>query len=401
MKHIALKITAFIFGIALWLYVVSLNTFKVELDIPVRLVKLPEMLAIASKPPHTMRITLEGAPFDLMRLRSKVMQGDTTAAAIIVDLQDAELGATRKPIGEKNFSAPNFSNIKFIEPDNQLLFIDLDLDTRIERNVPVRSMVTFDAATGYLLTDEPKLEPDFITVSGARNVITRIIEIPTDSVSFSGLVHDTTYSIPLDFEQFPAHVSPGDSLTSISVNIQKIGKKFYRDIPVQLIGMFDRETYRLNPPNVSVEITGGEVTRGQMMSALSIGVGISIGLSVIRIYYDFSLLYYLIPGYAISLGLSFLVPRLYTAIAFDSGGVASGPLTSSFILPMVVGACMSMQGQSKVLELAFGVVAMVAMTPLITIQCLGFKSVLATRYRRKAAFRRILAAADDPIIYFE
>ena len=117
MKHIALKITAFIFGIALWLYVVSLNTFKVELDIPVRLVKLPEMLAIASKPPHTMRITLEGAPFDLMRLRSKVMQGDTTAAAIIVDLQDAELGATRKPIGEKNFSAPNFSNIKFIEPD--------------------------------------------------------------------------------------------------------------------------------------------------------------------------------------------------------------------------------------------------------------------------------------------
>ena len=92
------------------------------------------------------------------------------------------------------------------------------------------------------------------------------------------------------------------------------------------------------------EITGGEVTRGQMMSALSIGVGISIGLSVIRIYYDFSLLYYLIPGYAISLGLSFLVPRLYTAIAFDSGGVASGPLTSSFILPMVVGACMSMQG---------------------------------------------------------
>jgi YbbR domain-containing protein len=260
MKHIALKITAFIFGIALWLYVVSLNTFKVDLDIPVRLVKLPEMLAIASKPPHTMRITLEGAPFDLMRLRSKVMQGDTTAAAIIVDLQDAELGATRKPIGEKNFSAPGFSNIKFIEPDNQLIFIDLDLDTRIERNVPVHSIVTFDAATGYLLTDEPKLDPDFITVSGARNVITRIIEIPTDSLSFNDLIHDTTYSIPLNFEQFPAHVSPGDSLIKISVNIQKIGKKFYRDIPVQLIGMYDHESYKLNPPSVSVEITGGEGT---------------------------------------------------------------------------------------------------------------------------------------------
>jgi YbbR domain-containing protein len=260
MKHIALKITAFIFGIALWLYVVSLNTFKVDLDIPVRLVKLPEMLAIASKPPHTMRVTLEGEPFDLMRLRSKILNGDTTAAAIIVDLQDAELGATRRHIGEKNFSAPGFSNIKFIEPDNQLLFIDLDLDTRIERSVPIHYMATFEAATGYLLTDEPKLNPDFITVSGARNVITRIIEIPTDSVAFSSLEHDTTYSIPLDFSQFPAHVSPGDSITSISVNIQKIGKKFFREIPVQLIGIFDHESYKLNPASVSVEITGGEGT---------------------------------------------------------------------------------------------------------------------------------------------
>ena len=149
------------------------------------------------------------------------------------------------------------------------------------------------------------------------------------------------------------------------------------------------------------EITGGEVTRRQMMTALSIGVGVSIGLSVLRVYLDFSLLYYLIPGYILSLGLSFLVPKLYTAIAFDSGGVASGPLTSSFILPMVVGACVTLQGESHVLELAFGVVAMVAMTPLITIQCLGFKSVLAQRRRRNAAMRRIIASSDDEIIYFE
>lgn len=260
MKHIALKITALIFGMALWLYVVSLNTFKVELDIPVRLVRLPEMLSIASKPPHSMRATLEGAPFDLLRLRSKVMAGDSTAAAIIIDLQDAELGTTRKPISEKNFSAPSFPNIKFIEPDNQLLFLDLDLDTKIERHVPVHSMATFDAATGYLLTDVPKIVPDFISVAGARNVITRIIEIPTDSVTFSSLVHDTTYSIPLDFSQFPAHVSPGDSSVRISVNIQKISKKSYRDIPVQLIGMFDHETFRLDPPSVSVELTGGQGT---------------------------------------------------------------------------------------------------------------------------------------------
>jgi hypothetical protein len=149
------------------------------------------------------------------------------------------------------------------------------------------------------------------------------------------------------------------------------------------------------------DITGGEVTRTQMMTALSLGVGISIGLSVIRVYYGFSVLYYLVPGYLLSLGLSFFVPKLYTAIAFDSGGVASGPLTSSFILPMVEGACVTLQGADGVLDFAFGVVAMVAMTPLITIQSLGFKSVVATRRRKKLAMRRIMAAADDQIIYFE
>ena len=149
------------------------------------------------------------------------------------------------------------------------------------------------------------------------------------------------------------------------------------------------------------EITGGEVSKRQMMLALSIGVGISIGLSVIRVHFGFSLLYYLIPGYLLSLGLSFFVPKLYTAIAFDSGGVASGPLTSSFILPLVIGACCTLQGESSVLDFAFGVVAMVAMTPLITIQSLGFKSVMAVRSRDNAAIRRILAAADDQIIYFE
>ena len=149
------------------------------------------------------------------------------------------------------------------------------------------------------------------------------------------------------------------------------------------------------------EITNGEVTRRQMMIARSTGVGISIGLSIIRIIFGFSLLYYLIPGYLLSLGLSFFVPKLYTAIAFDSGGVASGPLTSSFILPMAIGACVALHSEAEVLSLAFGIVAMVAMTPLITIQTLGFRSVMEQRVRSRAAMRRILAADDEQIIYFE
>ena len=149
------------------------------------------------------------------------------------------------------------------------------------------------------------------------------------------------------------------------------------------------------------EITAGEVTKRQMMLALSVGVGVSIGLSLLRILLGFSLLYYLIPGYLISLGLSFFVPRLYTAIAFDSGGVASGPLTSSFILPMAIGACVTLRGEQEVLSSAFGIVSMVAMTPFITIQALGFRAVLAAHVRRRRAMRRILSADDAQIIYFE
>ncbi len=150
------------------------------------------------------------------------------------------------------------------------------------------------------------------------------------------------------------------------------------------------------------EITGGGVKKTEMLIALSLAVGVSICLSLIRMIYGFSLLYYLIPGYAISLGLSFFVPKIYTAIAFDSGGVASGPLTSSFILPLAIGACVALPGGvESILTNAFGVVAMVAMTPLITIQALGFKAVTSAKVRNNITMKRILSADDEQIIYFK
>lgn len=147
-------------------------------------------------------------------------------------------------------------------------------------------------------------------------------------------------------------------------------------------------------------VTGGAVSQRSMIIALSIGVGTAIALSVVRTIFDFSILYYLIPGYFLSLGLSFFVPKLYTAIAFDSGGVASGPMTSTFILPFIIGVCVVLQGQSKVLIDAFGLVAMVAMTPLISIQTLGFKAVATRHFKEKIAMRRILDADDQQIIKF-
>lgn len=153
--------------------------------------------------------------------------------------------------------------------------------------------------------------------------------------------------------------------------------------------------------NKQVEsVTGGAVKKRSMLIALSAGVGVAIALSVIRATFDFSILYYLVPGYFLSLGLSFFVPKLYTAIAFDSGGVASGPLTSSFILPFLIGVCAVLQGESKIMLDALGVVSMVAMTPLISIQSLGFKAVATKHLREKIAMKRILSADDEQIIDF-
>ena len=117
------------------------------------------------------------------------------------------------------------------------------------------------------------------------------------------------------------------------------------------------------------EITSGAIPKKAMSSSLSIGVAISIGLSMLRIIADIPILYFLIPGYAIAITLSFFVPSIFTAIAFDSGGVASGPMTATFLLPLSIGVCSAVGGD--VVSSAFGTVAMVAMTPLITIQLLG------------------------------
>lgn len=201
-------------------------------------------------------------------------------------------------------------------------------------------------------------------------------------------------------------------LTSVTVGFMPIGFKLGGELaeyPRLLIisGFIVGMVVVLAEPAVHVlnkqveDITGGLVTKRSMLIALSIGVGISIGLSMLRIIYGFPLLYYLIPGYFISLGLSLFVPKIYTAIAFDSGGVASGPLTSSFILPLAIGACAQTYSDgSAVLNYAFGIVAMVAMTPLITIQVLGFRAIVTAILKQRIAMKRILDADDEQIIDF-
>ena len=146
------------------------------------------------------------------------------------------------------------------------------------------------------------------------------------------------------------------------------------------------------------EITNGAISQRSVAVALSIGVSVSVGIAMLRVITGIPLMPFLIVGYLTSLIISFFVPNIYTGIAFDSGGVASGPMTSTFMLPLAMGACEAIGG--NVMTDAFGIVAMIAMAPLITIQLLGFKAIVSKKISDGIAMKKILSAEDEQIIDF-
>jgi hypothetical protein len=117
------------------------------------------------------------------------------------------------------------------------------------------------------------------------------------------------------------------------------------------------------------EVSAGAVTQKAMNRGLSIGMAIALAITMVRILTGISIMWILIPGYTFALILTFFVPKIFTGIAFDSGGVCSGPMTSTFLLPLAMGVCQGVGGD--LMTDAFGIVAMVAMTPLIVIQLMG------------------------------
>ncbi len=150
------------------------------------------------------------------------------------------------------------------------------------------------------------------------------------------------------------------------------------------------------------EVSNGSITQKSINRALSIGIALSVGLAMVRILTGISIMWFLIPGYAVALAMTFFVPQMFTGVAFDSGGVASGPMTTTFLLPLAMGACEAVGG--NVLTDAFGIVALVAMTPLCTIQLLGLYGKIKARRAAKAlrqAIREELAGLEEGVIYWE
>lgn len=116
-------------------------------------------------------------------------------------------------------------------------------------------------------------------------------------------------------------------------------------------------------------LTEGSISEGLISLCLSIGVSLAIGLAIIRIYFGIPIIYIIVPGYFIAATLMYFTPSMFVAIAYDSGGAASGAMTTSFLLPLCIGACVSLE--SNIMTDAFGVGALVSLTPIITVQLLG------------------------------
>ena len=149
------------------------------------------------------------------------------------------------------------------------------------------------------------------------------------------------------------------------------------------------------------EVTQGAISSKLVGNSLSIGVAVAVGIAMLRILTGIPIMWILVPGYIIAIALTFFVPKLFVGIAFDSGGVASGPMTSTFLLPFAIGACEGVGG--NVMTDAFGVVAMVAMTPLIAVQIMGLIYSIKRKKERipKASSVRVFEHIDDVIIEYE
>lgn len=150
------------------------------------------------------------------------------------------------------------------------------------------------------------------------------------------------------------------------------------------------------------DVSEGNISAKSLQISLSIGVAVSIGLALFRATSGISIWYLLIPGYAIALLFTFITPSFFVAIAFDSGGVASGPMTATFLLALSIGVTESSGG--NILTDALGTIAMVAMTPLITIQALGLIYKFKTKQALETTDKYVLPdeiLESDEIIYYD
>lgn len=189
----------------------------------------------------------------------------------------------------------------------------------------------------------------------------------------------------LGLSLFMLGVNAGFMRVGTQIGTHLVGGQSY--IPLVLVAFVLGVVTILAEPAVHVltrqveDVTAGYVKKGTVLMALSAGVGTAVALSVVRVVVSgIQLWHYLLPGYILALGLTFVAPKLFVGIAFDAGGVATGPVTATFILAFIYGAANAHPTASTLID-GFGMIAMVALMPIITLQLLGAAYRLASRKR--------------------
>lgn len=204
-------------------------------------------------------------------------------------------------------------------------------------------------------------------------------------------------------------------LTAVDAGFLPIGQKLGQDIAsnnvelLALIGALLGLVAVFAEPAVHVltdqveKVSDGSVKKIAVLIFIALGNALAIAISLLRVRFGFSLLFIVVPGYFVAFLLSFIVPDIYSAIAFDAGGVVSGPMNSTFILPFAIGACSVISAESAsndIMTNAFGTIAIVALMPLLMIQILGLSGTIRIANERRIARERIKGEFDDQIIHF-
>lgn len=252
MKNLQLKIMALLVGIGIWIYALSLQDFQATFEVPLVFSKVPELLAVASEPPKNLKVTLEGPALELIRFRSQKKD-----AAIVVNAENAEQGLEHFTISAANFYAPDFPEIRYVE-GSETRSMDVEFDTKIRLKIPVVLTTEFAPANGYTFVEEPKVTPAEIELVGARTLISPIKSVKTKRELHTGLSKDAIFALDIETDSLPNFVYTRDTTVRVRLAVQPIDNKKFEDVPVNLIGIYDKALYTLEPPVAKVEITGGK-----------------------------------------------------------------------------------------------------------------------------------------------
>lgn len=252
MKNLQLKIMALLVGIGIWIYALSLQDFQATFEVPLVFSKVPDLLAVASEPPKNLSVTLEGPALELIRFRSQKKD-----AAIIINAENVEQGLEHFSISAANFYAPDFPEIRYVE-GAETRSMDVEFDTKIRLKIPVVLTSEFAPANGYTFVEEPKVTPAEIELVGARTLVSPIKSVKTKKELHTGLAKDAIFSLGIETDSLPSFVYAKDTTVRVRLAVQPIDNKKFENVPVNLIGIYDKSLYTLDPPVANVEITGGK-----------------------------------------------------------------------------------------------------------------------------------------------